>query len=58
MNPLKIKRDKYGIKLKFPDRKCQECQKYPCFPEISKCVSNFAAYGCIYYKEPRIYEKF
>lgn len=54
MNPLKVKKDKYGVKLKFPDRSCQKCQKYPCFPEITKCSSDFAAYGCTYYKEPRI----
>lgn len=54
MNPLKVKKDKYGVKLKFPNRSCQKCQKYPCFPEISKCSSDFAAYGCTYYKEPRV----
>ena len=54
MNPLKVQKDKFGIKLKYPERNCKECQKYPCFPEIDKCSSNFAAYGCLYYKEPRM----
>lgn len=46
-----IDKDKFGVKLKFPNRKCKQCQKYPCFPEIDKCLSNFAAYGCTYYKD-------
>lgn len=49
MNPLKIQKDKYGIKLKFPDRTCKSCKKYPCFEGITKCSSDFAKYGCIYY---------
>lgn len=52
MNPIKIEKDKYGVKLKYPERRCELCQKYPCFPEIKKCSSNFAAYGCLYYKGP------
>ena len=46
-----MEKDKFGIKLKFPDRTCKKCKKYPCFSEIKKCVSNFAAYGCIYYQD-------
>ena len=46
-----IDKYKFGVKLKFPNRKCKQCQKYPCFPEIDKCLSNFAAYGCTYYKD-------
>lgn len=52
MNTLKVEKDKYGTKLKYPERKCESCLKYPCFPEIRKCSSNFAAYGCLYYKGP------
>ena len=44
-------KDKYGVKLKYPNRQCKNCSKYPCFPEIEKCSSNFAAYGCIYYTD-------
>ena len=47
----KVKKDKFGIKLKFPSRKCKYCGRYPCFQGIEKCSSNFAAYGCTYYKE-------
>lgn len=50
MNVIVLK-DKYGVKLKYPNRKCEECKKYPCFDEISKCSSNFAAYGCFYYED-------
>lgn len=49
-----IGKDKYGVKLKFPTRKCKECSRYPCFPGIDKCSSNFAAYGCTYYKAPKL----
>lgn len=44
-----VEKDKYGVKLKFPNRTCKYCKKYPCFIGIEKCVSNFAAYGCTYY---------
>lgn len=44
-------KDEYGTILKYPDRNCKECKRYPCFPEITKCRSNFAAYGCLQYKE-------
>ena len=39
-------KDKYGTKIKYPNRTCQECAKYPCFEGIEKCRSNFAKYGC------------
>ncbi len=54
MNPIKPKKDKFGTKLKFPDRSCKNCRKYPCFNGIEKCVSDFAKYGCGYYSEPII----
>lgn len=44
-------KDEYGTILKYPDRSCKDCKRYPCFPEINKCRSNFAAYGCLQYKE-------
>ena len=50
MNPLKIIRDKYGIKLKYPNRTCKKCKKYPCFMGIDKLSSDFAKYGCVYFK--------
>ena len=52
VNPIKVEKDEYGVKLKYPERQCTFCLKYPCFPEIKKCSSNFAAYGCLYYKGP------
>jgi hypothetical protein len=44
-------KDKDGIKLKFPERSCSLCKKYPCFVGIKKCVCDFAKYGCIYYSK-------
>lgn len=51
MNPIKVRKDEYGVKLKFPDRTCESCRKYPCFDGIKKCSCDFAKYGCIYYSE-------
>lgn len=45
-----IGRDKFGVKLKYPNRECKECKRYPCFNGIDKCLSNFASYGCVHYK--------
>ena len=50
MNLIKVTKDKFGVKLKFPDRTCKSCKKYPCFKGMDKCVSDFSKYGCIYYK--------
>lgn len=46
---MKIIRDKFGTKLKYPDRSCKECAKYPCFDGITNCKSDFAANGCKLY---------
>lgn len=51
VNPILIDKDKFGVRLKFPTRSCEECKKYPCFPGIKKCSSNFAAYGCVQYQD-------
>lgn len=53
VNPIGIEKDKYGVKLKYPTRNCNNCSKYPCFSGIEKCLSNFAAYGCTYYQESK-----
>ena len=45
-----IEKDKFGVKLKFPNRKCIQCIRYPCFKGITRCSSNFASYGCVYYR--------
>ena len=50
MNPIGIKKDKFGVKLKFPNRTCKQCQRYPCFTGIELCRSDFSTYGCIYYR--------
>ena len=54
MNPIKVKQDEFGVKLKFPDRTCKSCRKYPCFEGIKKCSCDFAKYGCTYYSEPLV----
>lgn len=46
---MKVARDKHGTKLKFPNRTCKECAKYPCFEGIKQCKSDFAAVGCSMY---------
>lgn len=46
-----VVKDRSGVKLKFPNRRCKDCKKYPCFRGIDKCVSDFASYGCVYYVE-------
>lgn len=49
MNPMKVEKDKFGVKLKYPERSCKDCKKYPCFEGIKNCVSDFAKYGCTLY---------
>ena len=52
-----IDKDKYGVKIKFPNRSCNSCKNYPCFPEIDKCSSDFAKYGCTYYEGTDYFSK-
>lgn len=42
--------DPFNVKYKYPNRSCKDCGKYPCFKGIQICVSDFAKYGCIYYR--------
>lgn len=51
MSIIKVVKDKFGVKLKYPERSCKNCKKYPCFSGITNCKSDFAKYGCIYYIE-------
>lgn len=44
-------KDKYGVKLKYPDRSCNICKKNPCFEGKENTRSDFAKYGCVYYCE-------
>jgi hypothetical protein len=46
-----LNKDKNGVKLKFPDRTCKECKRYPCFIGIENTLSDFAKYGCIFYSD-------
>lgn len=46
---MKVEKDKFGVKLKYPERSCKDCKKYPCFEGIKNCVSDFAKYGCTLY---------
>lgn len=47
-----INKDKYGVKIKYPDRSCKTCRRYPCFEGIKLCRSDFAKYGCKLWLEP------
>ena len=51
MSVIKVVKDKFGVKLKYPERSCKNCKKYLCFSGITNCKSDFAKYGCIYYIE-------
>ena len=35
--------------IKYSDRSCKKCKKYPCFRGIDKCKSDFAKCGCYDY---------
>jgi hypothetical protein len=48
---MKVVKDKFGVSLKKPNRTCKDCNRYPCFTGIDKCVSDFAKYGCINYED-------
>jgi hypothetical protein len=44
--------DKWGIKLKYPERTCKKCKNYPCFSGqdvVTRC--DYAKYGCILWKK-------
>lgn len=41
-----VHRDKDGIKLKYPERTCSQCKKYPCFDKMDILNFDFAKYGC------------
>lgn len=48
---MKKVRDEFGLKIKYPERHCTNCKKYPCFIGIYHCSSDFASYGCDLYVE-------
>lgn len=45
----KIVRDRFGVKIKYPERSCKQCINYPCFTGIENCKCDFARYGCVTY---------
>ena len=51
MSFVRAVKDKYGVKLKYPERECKQCKNYPCFSGITECRSDFAKYGCNLYVE-------
>lgn len=44
-------KDKDGFHYKHPERSCNRCMKYPCLKDMDKLKSDFAKYGCTYYKD-------
>ena len=42
-------KDSWGVQLKFPDRTCSNCMRYPCIIGQENCRCDFAKYGCINY---------
>lgn len=42
--------DNVGVKYKYPNRSCKNCNNYPCSNDISTLDVDFAKYGCIMYK--------
>ncbi len=47
---MEIVKDKSGVKLKYPDRTCKECKKYPCIKNMDKLRCDMAKYGCNKYE--------
>lgn len=50
---MSVIKDEWGIQLKFPDRKCEDCMWYPCMANFEIFNSPFAVYGCKEYKVKR-----
>lgn len=48
---MSYERDENGVRIKYPDRNCQQCKNYPCFEGMENCLSNFAMYGCVLFEE-------
>lgn len=43
---MPIIKDDFGIQLKYPDRDCKLCSRYPCMQNFQIFKCNFAKYGC------------
>ena len=39
-------KDKDGVKLKYPERSCSQCIRYPCMQNMNEFKCNIAQYGC------------
>lgn len=39
-------RDKDGIAFKYPNRRCKDCNNFPCMKNMFKLRCDFAKYGC------------
>ena len=39
-------KDKDGIKLKYPERSCSQCIRFPCMQNMEELKCNMAKYGC------------
>lgn len=50
-----IFKDKDGFHYKHPERSCRRCLNYPCLPNMSKLLGNFAAYGCRLWSNTNIF---
>lgn len=49
---MQIVKDKWGITLKYPQRTCKQCIRFPCM-EMEHLRCDFAKYGCTDYSNTR-----
>lgn len=43
---MEVVKDRNGIKLKFPERTCNQCKWYPCMENMKIFKCDMAKYGC------------
>lgn len=48
---MAVIKDTWNVKLPCPEHTCKECLKYPCFSGIENTKSDFAKYGCKYFRK-------
>lgn len=53
MRREKVAKDQWGTKIKYPERSCKECGRYPCFFGIENGKSDYAKYGCTIYSKKK-----
>lgn len=39
-------KDKDGVKIKYPERSCSQCIRYPCMQNMDEFKCDIAKYGC------------